>query len=64
LTVPCAAAAAAAAVFVTCYFLQARDSLFDFSEDEDGESNFGWTGRKFKIHIKSKVCGIMLRVLY
>jgi hypothetical protein len=32
--------------------------MFDFSDDEDGESNFGWTGRKFKIHIKSKVCGI------
>jgi hypothetical protein len=35
--------------------LQARDSLFDFSDDED-ETSFGWAQRtKFKIHIKSKV---------
>ncbi|WIA34203.1 hypothetical protein OEZ86_012559 [Tetradesmus obliquus] len=49
------AAAAAAAGAASGAGGQARDGLFDFSDDEEGEGSFGWSQRsKFKIHIKSK----------
>lgn len=40
-------------MFIT-FLLLLQGDLFDFSDDEDDGVSFGYTQRKFKIHIKSK----------